>query len=843
MFTNPIVKKVLEHGTAIVIFLLVSLFYFYPQLQGKVVQQTDIVQFKSMSNEITTFMEETGEETQWTNAMFGGMPAYQIHAPQRKNLMRLVEDVFQLFFERPIGYFIALMICFYIMMTSLGVSRWLSVIGAIACALGTNNLVLFEAGHTSKIRAITYGMPVIAGVILAYRDQLLKGGVLFTLGMGLSLFANHIQMTYLLGILLLIFVIVKAVKAVQSQELPSFAKASGVLLLGLLLAVGSSTSKLWTTYSYGKDTMRGQPILKKAEGPTTSSSEVDGLEFGYAMQWSNGTVDLFAAFIPGVAGGGSSELVSEGAPIYKDSQWGGVVRQGLGGRIPLYWGSLPFTSGPIYFGAIICFLFVLGLILVKGPMKWWLAGSVLLLFLLSMGKNFETFNRIIFDYLPLYNKFRTPNSILSLVAILMPFLGIMGLSKIVTGEAKKEEVMRALQIALGSLGAVGLFFAFMGPSFFDFAAQGDAGFLQRIQRAVPQLNLQNIDPIIETRKSLMRSDALRSLLLIAVAGGLIWAYIQEKIKATHLLIALGLVTIFDLWTVGRRYLDESNFVQDRNYEANFQPRPVDELILKDDDPNFRVLDLSINTFNSAFPSYFHKTIGGYHPAKLQRYQDVIERHISRNNIEVLNMLNTRYIITQEQELRPNTSAYGNAWFVDNIKIVPDANAEIDGLNGINGEQDVIVHQEYNDYVSGFTPQKNGSIELTEYAPNRLVYSSNSTSEQFAVFSEVWYGPNKGWQAYIDGEPVEHIRANYVLRAMRVPAGQHTIEFKFAPKAYYAGENISLVTSLLILLGILAYLFLEYKKLADLPPEPVVKKVSQAKPEKKSAPSKRKKKRK
>ena len=833
MSTNPIVKKVLEHGAAIVIFLLVSLFYFYPQLQGKVVQQTDIVQFKSMSNEITSFMEETGEETQWTNAMFGGMPAYQIHAPQRKNLMRLVEDVFQLFFERPIGYFIALMICFYIMMTSLGVSQWLSVIGAIACALGTNNLVLFEAGHTSKIKAITYGMLVIAGVILAYRDQLLKGGVLFTLGMGLSLFANHIQMTYLLGVLLFIYVVIKAVEAFQNKQVPNFAKASGILLLGLLLAVGSSTSKLWTTYSYGKDTMRGQPILQKADGPVTSSSQVDGLEFGYAMQWSNGTVDLFAAFIPGVAGGGSSEPVSKSAPLYDDPNWAVIVPQQMGGRAPLYWGSLPFTSGPIYFGAIICFLFVLGLILVKGPVKWWLAGSVLLLFLLSMGKNFETFNRLIFDYLPLYNKFRTPNSILSIAAILMPFLGIMGLSKILTGEVKKEEIMKALQIALGSLAAVSLFFAFVGPSYFDFASPGDSRFPQQL----------NINALIDTRKSLMRSDALRSLLLIAIAGGVIWAYIQEKIKAPQLLVILGLVTIFDLWTVGRRYLDESNFVQDRNYEANFQPRPVDELILKDNDPNFRVLDLSVNTFRSAFPSYFHKTIGGYHPAKLQRYQDIIDYHISKNNMEVLNMLNTRYIITQNQELRPNTSAHGNAWFVDNIKVVPDANAEIEGLNGINAEQDALVHQEYNDYISGFTPQKNGSIELTEYAPNRLVYSSNSTSEQFAVFSEVWYGPNKGWQAYIDGEPVEHIRTNYVLRAMRVPAGQHTIEFKFAPKAYYAGENISLITSLLILLGLLAYLFLEYKKLANTPPEPVVKKVSKAKPEQKSAPTKRKKKRK
>ncbi len=793
-------KKILPHVAAIAAFLVVCTIYFAPQLQGKVVQQSDIVQFKGMAQEAIEHKASTGERTLWTNAMFGGMPTYQILNSGEGNMLKQVNKVLELGINRPIGRFFLSMLCFYILMLSLRVNSWIGVVGAIAFGFSTNNFVIYEAGHVTKFHAIAYLPIVAAGVILAFRKKYILGGLLFAAGMGLNIFANHVQMTYYFGLTLVIYGIAQLIYDARKGQLLDFAKAAGILLIAGFIGVAASALNLFTTYEYGKDTMRGEPILENTKSTAAqSSSETDGLAWNYAMQWSNGTLDLFSAFIPGVVGGGSAEKVGS------DSEFSKVLRRaGQSSDVaPLYWGSLPFTSGPYYFGAGICLLFIFGLLVVKNPVKWWLGLGTLLIFIFSMGDNAEGINRFFFDNIPLFNKFRTPNSAVSVASILVALLAALGVAEVLQDKITRKEAIRSLYISLGATGGLALFFAFMGTSMFDFVASADERYPEQLQNA-----------LVEDRIALMQSDALRSLLIVLLSGGLLWAYLQNKLKANYMLIGLALVTIVDLFQVGRRYLDNDDFVSERNFEQLFQPRAVDQQIInteKSINPElgrgaYRVMDYSIDAFNVSSTSYFHNTIGGHHAAKLQRIQDIIDRHITQQNSKVLDMLNTKYVIYGErgqEQVQQNPNALGNAWFVDDLKIVPNANAEIDGLNDFNPATQVLIHQEFQDYLSNLDPSPNGRIELTSYEPDHLIYQSNSNSEQLAVFSEVWY--NKGWQAYLDGQPMEHIRANYILRAMRVPTGQHKIEFKFEPSTYYLGRNISLAASSLIVLALLGYL--------------------------------------
>jgi hypothetical protein len=694
------------------------------------------------------------------------------------------------------------MIGFYILMIVLGVGPWLGMIGAIAFGLTSNQLILFEAGHVSKILAISFFAITLAGMVLAYRRKLIAGGVLFSVGLAAQLFGNHVQMTYYLFLCMSIYFIILLLSAYRDRQWKPFLKATGVLFLGALLAISSSTSNLWTTYEYSKDTMRGEPILDLKGGQPKSSSETDGLEWQYAMQWSNGGLDLLAGLIPGIAGGGSQEPVGVSSASYKDLTSKGV-QLGEKFRLPLYWGDLPFTSGPVYFGAGILFLFILGLIIVKGPLKWWLGFAVLLTLILSMGKNFGWLNELIFNNLPLYNKFRAPSSILSVTSFLIPILSTLALSDVMKKKVNDELFMKGIKISLGIVGTFCLFFIVLGPSIFDFSNPGDVRLGQ---------SGYNLDALVSDRKSLMRKDAIRSLVIILCFAGLIWFYLKGKLKKSVVLAGIACITIIDLWSIGKRYLDADDFIEERQAEREYIPRPVDTQImeLEDNRGDYRVLDLSISTFNSSATSYFHNTIGGYHAAKLQRIQDVIDHHINQNNIAVLNMLNCKYIISADQQLQINRQALGNAWFVEGIRMVSTANEEIDALTNFDPRAQAIIHEEFSPIVSGFDPVKSGSIELVSYEPDHLVYSSSARGDQLAVFSEIWYGPDKGWQAYLDGQPVDHIRANYLLRALSVPSGQHKIEFIFKPRSYYTGRNISMVGSLIILVGLLGLIFIGFK---------------------------------
>lgn len=839
---HPLLRKALPHLAALGIFLALSAIFFYPQLDGKKIRQGDIQQYRGMAEEVRAFKEKTGETSLWTNAMFGGMPTYQINTITAGNQLSWLDRIGRLGIDRPIGRFFWGMTCCYIMLVVLGLSPWTAVLGAIGFGFATNNFVLFEAGHVTKVRAIFYLPIITAGLLLAFRKKYLLGGLLFALGFGLCIWANHVQMTYYFFLTVLLFGIAQLVDVARKGAWPHLGRAAGILLLGGLLAVGASASNLIVTAEYAEDTMRGQPILEPEGQPDPgNSSETEGLAWEYAMQWSNGVLDLIATFIPGVAGGGSQERLGEDSAIVKDLRRKGAGNLPRPFMAPLYWGKLPFTSGPAYVGALVFLFFFLGAILVRGPEKWWLLLGTLLLFLLSLGKHFEGFNRILFEYMPLYSKFRAPSSILSLAPALMVPLGLLGLHQVASGKVSHKEALRALYIAGGILAGIAAIFWLIGPSLFDFSNPGDARYVQAGFDA---------EAIMDDRQALMRRDALRALALVLLGSGLIWAFIQQKISRAILLGGLGILLVFDVFTVGRRYLTEENFTQKRQVEQPFPMRPVDEQILRDKDPNYRVLDLSINTFNSAQASFYHKTIGGYHAAKLQRYQDIIDRHISKNNQRVLNMLNTRYIISGQrgqEQVQRNPGALGNAWFVDDIRTVQTPNQEINALHEIDPARTAVVRApEFGEYLQDFAPQPSGTIELAEYAPNRLKYQSNSNSEQLAVFSEIWYGPGKGWQAYLDGEPVDHIRANYILRAIRVPAGQHEIEFVFAPRSFALGRTLSWISSSLLLLSLGTYIVLSVRNLPTEQPKktnPKKAPAAKARRTEKKAPNKTRKRRK
>jgi hypothetical protein len=808
---NVILKRFLPHLGAIAIFALVSAFYFSPQLSGKVMQQSDIISVRSMSKEMDDYRAKTGKQALWTNAMFGGMPTYQINSIRDGNQTGVFDNIAQLFIARPIGRFISAMLSFYLLMMVMGVPFWAGVFGAITFGLTTNNLILFEAGHTSKLGAIAYLPLMAAGILMAFRKQYIPGATVFGIGVALELFANHIQMTYYLVLTLLFFGVARLVYDIQQKQLLHFAKAAGVLIFSGLLGLGTATSNLLPTYEYSKDTMRGDGILPKAASTAAAPQAPDvqgakgGLAYDYAMQWSNNTLDVMAALIPGVAGGGSQEPVGQDSKTLTDLRSKGYNVPGTF-KLPLYWGGLPFTSGPAYLGAIVLFLFGMGVVLIKDPVKWWLALGVLLTVLLSMGKHFGAINHFFFDYVPLYNKFRSPSSILSVTAFLAPALGFLAVAKMVDPATDRKKIMRALQIVGGILGVITLFYAIMGSSFYSFTSDSD-----------PRLQQQGMDlaSIIADRKSKMSSDAWRSFLLIALCAGLVWAWATERINKNILLVGIGLLAFFDTWTVGRRYVNSENFVTKNNYQSNFAPRPVDEQILTDKSLSYRVHDLTIDAFQSAQASYFHKTVGGYNPAKLQRFNDIIDRYLIKGNQNVFDMLNTKYFIVPGQGgeggqpaqplVQLNPRALGNAWFVNMITLVKTPLEEINALDSLQPRVQVVINQEFLPYIKGLSlvSDSTASIKLTRYDPQSLTYSSIAKTEQFAVFSEVWYGPNKGWQAYVDGKPVDHIRVNYLLRGMKIPAGNHTIEFKFDPKSYETGKMVSGISSIALfaLLGV------------------------------------------
>lgn len=812
-------KKMLPHIVCVAAIIIINVIYFYPQVKGKQLEQGDIISSKAMVAESDHYSKSTEKNYLWNNGQFSGMPRL-LSVSAKNNLIVPLNTILRLGMDSPIGIFISIMLMFYILFVAVGINPYIGLFMSIGITLSADNLLLWKAGHNSKVATLAFTPLLILGIWLLFEKyKYLLGGAVFALGLALSIYTRHPQMTYYVFIIFGIYGIIKVIRTIKTGEWKKLVTAICVVIFASVISLGSSASKVWSMYDYNKSSMRGKPVLQEEKlknSEAKSSSAVNGLDWDYAMQWSNSTIDLIASYIPGFAGGGSSEKVSKDSETYKNYK---IT------RAPLYWGELPFTEGPIYIGAVLIFLFVFGLFYIKGDMKIWLGVSLLITVLMSMGKHFEFFNKLLFDYLPLYNKFRTPQSILSASKLFVPVLGAIALQKLLekqknastsknTDGSISKDFKSSLLLSSIICGGFALLMALLGPSLFSFDSARDA---QLIQGGA------DITPIIEDRAALLRGDSFRTFMLILATASILWFFAKQRISKTVLIVGLGALLLFDSFSVGKRYLWHDDFVNKTKYKKNFTKRAVDEQILAVENKRegYRVFDLSINTFNSSATTNWHNTIGGYHPAKLQRYQDIIEKHISKNNMAVLNMLNTKYFIVNGQNNTPmaqqNPQALGNAWVVDEIIKVKTPNEEINALGGTfnPAQQAVVLDEEFNGYIGDFDPvvDPNATIRLDKYEPDFLTYTFSAQSEQMVVFSEIWYGPDKGWEVYLDGEKTNHIRVNYVLRGMRVPAGEHTIEFKFLPKTYYVGEQISLASSLALILFLLAGLGLPvYKKI-------------------------------
>ena len=805
-------RDVLPHIIAILIFLILTATYFAPVLfEDKALSQHDILQFKGGAKEIQDFREATGEEALWTNSMFSGMPSYLINTRYPGDWSGVIHSI--LTFDMPAlaGNIFITLLCAYILFVAMGMSTWLSIVGAVAFAFTSYNIIILEAGHNTKSLAIAYIPMVLGGLIYALRRNLWIGAALFALGLTLNLHFNHLQMTYYMLLLVLVFAVVEIVYAVKHGTFAELLKRGLVLAVAAVLAVGVNFGRLYTTAEYSEHSIRGKSELTQ---PNSGENVGSGLDREYAFNWSYGVSETMTLLIPDFYGGSSSASLDTDSETYNafirmgaaPVQAEQLVKQGL----PMYWGPQPMTSGPVYVGAIVCFLFVLGLFIVNRRWTSWLVAGTILSIVLAWGKNFEAFNYFMFDYFPLYNKFRAVSSALVIAQITIPFLGILALWKLIRERDEIKNLDRKLLISGGiTAGVCALVWLFAGTA--SFVSETDQ---QLIQAQFP------IDAIRADRESMMRSDAFRSLVFIVLAAGLLYFYVKSKISSTVAIAGMGVLILVDLWAVDKRYLSNEDF--QRQVVANyFQPSPADQLILQDKDLSYRVIYLP-NPFNDARTSYFHKSIGGYHGAKLRRYQDVIDRHISQNNLEVYRMLNTRYAITgdPQQPVQRVPGALGNAWFVEEVKPVQSPDEELEALTMFDAETTAVIDVtkfpiEQQNYTAD-----NANIELVEYQPDYLKYEYQAAQEGLVVFSEVYYAD--GWQAYLDGEPVDHIRANYILRAMQVPAGKHTIEFRFAPKAYSIGNTVSLISSILLVLVVLGTIFYAVKK---KPTEvPVVEKV-------------------
>ena len=817
---KPILKKTLTHCGIIFFFFLVAAVYMAPAFDGKIIQQGDTMKYRAMAKEQQDFHDKTGEYTTWTSSMFSGMPSYQITNPPSKSVFNKIEDVLNLNYlgyKGNIGIIFLYLLGFYVALIAIGVSPWLSLLGALAFGLGSYNIIIIEAGHITKAYAMSMMAPIIGGMLLILqKKKYLWGGILFAVALGVQIACNHIQITYYTMLVGLILGLVYLVYAIKDKELKSLLLGVGVLLIGIGFAVGANARLLFINQEYVKYTMRGgseitvtpEDLYKDGEPKSIAAS--NGLDIDYAYAWSYGKGETYTLLVPGSYGGGSGETVGTDSEFYKS------FRQK---QAPLYWGDQPFTSGPVYFGAIVIFLFVLGLFVVKGPERWWILVATILAILMSWGKNLMGFNSFLFYHLPLYNKFRTPSMSLVMANVTMVMMAVLALKAIFDKEnpVDNKKLNLGLYISSGiTAGFILLMMALSGS--FSFSGASD---VQMAAQYGPQWDMIK-DVLVKDRKALFMSDSWRSLILVLISAVFMWLYINQKIKQSGIIIGvLACLVLFDLWGVDRRYLNESNFITEKRLKL--RPSQTDQILdqyaaqFKDED--YRVFDLSVNTFNDSYPSAFHHQIGGYSAAKLRRYQDLIDFYLSRHiNTDVLNMLNARYVVMQGQNGQPmiqrNPEALGNAWFVNAYQLVEDPNAEILALNDFNPADTAIIDKRFAEMVQGKNLERDSNSVIVmdhqkPYNPDYVVYKTKSNKDQLAVFSEVYYAPD--WRAYIDGKPADYFRVNYILRAMVVPAGEHKIEFKNEAPLFHRLDKISLIVSILFILAVAGSLVVFYRK--------------------------------
>lgn len=851
---NGFFRKLLPYILAVVAFVIIGYAYAPYTLSGKVVNQSDISSWKGMSREIVEWNEAHPDDpTYWTNSMFSGMPATTISVIYHGDITKYLYDV--LFVgQRPASYLIICMVGAFLMFLAFGMNIWLAILGAVAVAFCSYNMQIIQVGHNTKMVAIAFMPWVIASLVYAYRRNWLLGAAFFGLALSFQIKANHPQITYYLAMIVVGFAIWQLCKAAREKSWGLFLKTSVAVLIAGLLGIAANTNHLWPTYEYGQHTMRGGSELSAgadngADNAQNGKKTRSGLDLEYATQWSYGIEETPNLFIPDFNGGASSGPLSTSSEVYKfltqKYNYPPVQAQQAVQNLPLYWGPQAFTAGPMYMGAVFIFLFVLGLFVVRGGVKWWIVGVSALALVLSWGYHFMAPTEFFFNHMPLYNKFRTVSMILVILQVTVPILGVLALDNIINRpDTDRKKTTRQLMWATGICGGFALLFGLMPSLAGNFSSSIDS-----------QLPQELVQAIREDRAGLLRADAFRSLGFVLAAMLLIYLAINRKIKQIWFYAAMIVLVVIDMWPVDKRYLSEKDFVTNKEFTTPLEPRAVDKIILEDDkDPDFRVFDLTVDPFNNAYVSYHHKTVGGYSPAKLQRYQDLIDRYIRKEHADiikemqgvtsleeanaaityhpVLSMLNTRYfILSPDAYPLANPYAQGNCWFADNIVEAGNADQEIDMLGTIDPRRQAVVSTDFLAENPGLKDIHRGSgsqmdsttatsvandfaaISLVSYAPNKLVYRYSSETPQAAIFSEVYY---PGWKAVLktsDGKENELkvFRANWILRGLLLPQGSGEITFTFQPESFIKGERYSLIASSLLILLLVAAIVSSLRK--------------------------------
>ena len=794
----------------VALFIVLVFFYFSPIFGGKTLVQSDVVQALGSQKELFDYKAKDGHAPNWTNSMFGGMPTYQIWYEHATNITSYINKGIRVLFPVPTDIVLLYLLGGYFLFSVLRIKPWLAAVGAVALAFTSYNFIYIEAGHLNKAYAIAYLAPIIGAILLCYRGNKVWGPILLTLFLALEIRANHIQMTYYLFIALLLLVGFELYYAIRNKQWKPFLQASGLQLLAVLVAVLVNASVLFPTYEYSKLTIRGKANIQKVDD---SNGKSGGLDKEYAYQWSQGVGENITFLIPNAYGGRTGGVLDGKSEVAKKLKALGIPEMQaaqFAARLPTYWGEKMFTSGPWYFGAAVIFLFILGLVIVKDKIKWWILAATLLTVFLAFGRHFPLVSDLFFDYFPMYNKFRAVESILVIPAILIPMLAILAVHQLITKGDQVENLEKKVVYTFAGVGGLCLLIAFIPSLFLDFRDSQHQQLVPSLEQMIGDKNVATevAAALVKDREALAVADAYRSFFIVALAFGLVWFLIKRKLSVQIFIGVLGIVILADLWSVDKRYLNNDSFVDDHVSNTQIPEREVDQLVRLDKDLSYRVLDLTTNPFSDARASFYHKSLGGYHAAKLMRFQEVLEHQFNGAiNEDVLDMFNVRYLITQNREnnaeqIKRRSTAAGNAWFVDKVTFVNSNAQEMQAISSFDPQKEAFVHEEFKNILnsSRLGKSENAEIKLVSYHPDTLTYEYTSPTDAFAVFSEVFY--DKGWKAYIDDEEVPIVRADYLLRALQVPGGNHSIRFVFAPATVQVSNTVSLIASIVLCIGLI-----------------------------------------
>lgn len=826
-------KKLLPLVYTIIGFIVISFLFSYPELEGKQLFQSDYVQWSSMAKEGMDWHEKTGEPVMWSNSMFGGMPTFTYYVSGANNWIIPIQNFVMDIMGKPAGFLFLAMLGFYALASTLGFKRWLAIAGAVAYAFSTYNITLIEAGHETKMWALAYVPMVLSGLLLLYRGKWWTGIPALGISMALLMWTSHYQVMYYAIFMIIGLLITLFITALKEKNLKTYFTASAIALVTVAISVGPNLQVFLATLEYNKTTMRG------GESELTINHDANkksgGLDKDYAFMWSNSWGESFTVLVPMLYGGSNREVMDENSNTYEAMTSIGIQDQYASdfvANFPGYWGPQPFTGGPFYFGAIIVFLFVLGMMIIRSPHKWWILAVSILAFLMSTGKHFPSFNYFLFDTLPGLNKFRIPNMVLVVPQLLFPLVAIWALNDVLTDKMSREEIWKKVRTAGIATGGLALVLGLGGSMFFDFKGHRDEQLKSQLMQSF-QNNTEPVNTILnavsEDRASMAMNSGILSAVFIALAIGLLWAYLKGKLQGQYVIIGVALLTAIDLVRIDTRYLNEENYVDPDIYEAQSTPRPVDLQIQQDPDPYYRVLDLSVDPFNNAMQARHHKCIGGYSPAKMEIYQDMIDVHMRQGfNKEVLNMLNTKYIISPQGQNGqpvpiPNQEACGNAWFVEELQFEETADNEILALSapalgevdttnsGFDPKRTAVLRSTYKANLGNTAIGKDSAayVVLDKYGLNTISYRSKNSKDGFAVFSDIYYP--FGWKVYVDGNEMPIYRTNYLLRGVKLPAGEHKIEFEFRPEKFYMGNKVAAVSSILLWLTVIGSLVMAFRK--------------------------------